>query len=71
VDFVAIRGGSNVEYFQVSEDIANAETFNREMRSLQEIKDNYPKTLLSMTEFMADSNYQGIINRNLIDWLLE
>ena len=37
---------------------------------LQEIKDNYPKTLLSLDDIGNGTNYEGIKQINIIDWLL-
>lgn len=42
VDFVAQKQGVIV-YYQVTADMTAEETFEREMRPLQEIKDNYEK----------------------------
>ena len=42
VDFVAIKQNEKI-YFQVSDDISNQKTFDREVTSLLEIQDAYPK----------------------------
>ena len=36
---------------------------------LESIKDNYPKYVLTMDKF--DFSQNGIIHKNVIDWLLE
>ena len=69
VDFVAQKQGVIV-YYQVTEDMTAEETFEREMRPLQEIKDNYEKIVLTLDQFSL-GNYDGIKVINVIDWLLE
>ena len=46
VDFVATNM-NEVEYYQVSGSVLDEKTLERELAPLQEIKDNYPKTLLT------------------------
>ena len=67
VDFVAQRNGE-LSYFQVAADITAKETFEREMRPLGLIQDNYPKTILTLDRF-TPGNYDGIKVVNLVDWL--
>lgn len=69
VDFTAIKGNS-VEYFQVTQTMLAEKTKEREMRSLNAINDNYPKTILSLDRILSRPR-DGIIHRNLIDWLLD
>lgn len=69
VDFVAQKQGVIV-YYQVTADMTAEETFEREMRPLQEIKDNYEKIVLTLDHFSL-GNYDGIKVINVIDWLLE
>lgn len=69
VDFTAIKGNS-VEYFQVTQTILAEKTKEREIRSLNAIKDNYPKTILSLDRIISRPG-NGITHRNLIDWLLD
>ena len=56
-------------YFQVTADMTAPETFEREMRPLKNIRDNYEKTVLT-ADMLTAGNYNGIQVRNLIDWLL-
>ena len=44
-------------------------TFDREMAPLQNISDNYPKTVITLDRFTL-GNYGGIEIVNAIDWLL-
>lgn len=69
VDFIAQKNGE-IEYYQVSATMTSESTFNREISVLEEIKDNYKKTILTMDTF-TEGNYNGIIVKNVINWLLE
>ncbi|MCL1864766.1 MAG: ATP-binding protein [Spirochaetes bacterium] len=77
IDFVAI--GSKAEdddsngtaYFQVAASVLDRNTLARELAGLQYIKDNHPKYLLTLDDIPAKANHDGIIQYNLIDWLLK
>lgn len=69
VDFVAQKQGV-LHYYQVTADMTNEDTFDREIRPLQSIKDNYEKTILTM-DHMTLGDYEGIKVVPLLDWLLE
>ena len=69
VDFVAQKQGA-ITYFQVTADMTAQETFDRELRPLQNIKDHYEKFVLTL-DHMTVGNYDGIKVINLVDWLLE
>jgi len=69
VDFVARKGEARI-YVQVTASMTDPSTFEREMRPLREILDNYPKIVLTLDRF-SDGDYEGILVRNAIDWLLE
>jgi predicted AAA+ superfamily ATPase len=71
VDFVAMSATKDIHYFQVALETSNDETLQRELRSLESITDNYPKTLLTLDSVNKNANYNGIIKKNAIDWLLE
>jgi hypothetical protein len=66
VDFVAVRN-KKTEYYQVSASVLDESTLKRELESLKQIKDNYPKFLITLDDFTGDHN--GIQQINLIDWL--
>ena len=68
VDFVAEKQGA-YEYFQVTADMTAKETFDREIRPLENIRDNYEKTILTMDR-LTPGNYNGIQVRYLLDWLI-
>ena len=69
VDFVAQKQGV-LHYYQVTADMTNEDTFDREIRPLQSIKDNYEKMILTM-DHMTPGDYEGIKVIHLLDWLLE
>ena len=69
VDFVAEKQGAYT-YFQVTADMTAQETFDREMKPLRCIRDNYEKIVLT-GDRLTLGNYDGIQVRNLSDWLLE
>lgn len=69
VDFVAEKQ-SVYKYFQVTADMTTQETFEREMRPLVNIRDNYEKIILT-ADMLTVGNYNGIQVKNLTDWLLE
>ena len=67
VDFIAIKDGQK-EYYQVCYYLADDNIINREFNIFNNIKDNYPKYVISMDKF--DMSQNGIIHKNIIDWLL-
>ena len=69
VDFVAEKQGTYT-YFQVTADMTAQETFEREMKPLRRIRDNYEKIVLT-ADRLTLGNYDGIQVKYLPDWLLE
>lgn len=69
IDF-AVRKDSELNYFQVTASMTEKSTFDREMASLLAVRDNYPKTILTLDRFTA-GNYNGIRVINAVDWLLD
>lgn len=69
VDFVAEKNRTYI-YFQVTTDMTAKETFDRELRPLVNIKDNYEKIVLT-ADRLTMGNYNGIQVKYLPDWLLE
>ncbi len=68
VDFVAEKKGIYT-YFQVTADMTAKETFEREIRPLKNIQDNYEKIVLT-GDRLTIGNYDGIQVKYLPDWLL-
>lgn len=69
VDFVAQKQGV-LTYYQITADMTAEETFERELRPLRGIQDNYEKIALTLDRFTL-GNYDGIKVLNVVDWLLE
>jgi predicted AAA+ superfamily ATPase len=68
VDFVAKNESGDIEYFQVSESVKGAETYEREIAPFLKIRDNYPKTLLTTDDILKPEN--GFAHKNVYEWLL-
>ena len=69
VDFIAINE-EGIEYYQVSQSVMDEKTLNRELASLDAIKDHNPKYLLTM-DYMPLTSYNGIKQINVLEWLLK
>ncbi|MCD8010074.1 MAG: ATP-binding protein [Lachnospiraceae bacterium] len=68
IDFVACRHGIYT-YIQVTADLTSETTFEREMRPLRRVRDNYEKIVLTLDR-LTIGNYDGIKVIHVIDWLL-
>ena len=68
IDFIATRFDEKI-YFQVAYILAEQSTIDREFGAYYKIDDNYPKYVLTMDKF--DFSQNGIIHKNIIDWLLD
>lgn len=68
VDFVA-EGKGTYSHIQVTADMTAKETFERELKPLSNIRDNYEKIILTADRF-TPGNYNGIQVKYLPDWLL-
>ena len=68
VDFVCKKNDETI-YIQVSYLLVSEDTKEREFSVLENIKDNYPKYVLSMDEF--DMSRNGIKHVNLIEFLVK
>ncbi len=67
IDFVCHKSGEKL-YVQVAYLLASEETINREFGVYTNIRDNYPKYVVSLDEF--DMSQNGIKHRNIRDFLL-
>ena len=70
VDFLAQKSNGERLYVQVSYNTEKEETLKRELRSLEAIKDQHPKLLLTMDEILPEQNFNGIIKTGALKWLL-
>lgn len=67
IDFVASKG-SDIRYYQVAASVLDPATFAREIAPLKAVKDNYPKTILSLDELPMEED--GIRQENVLEFLL-
>lgn len=71
IDFVCTkRAGAKRIYIQASYIIANDETREREFGNLRNIKDNYPKYVISMTPGVIRNDDNGITHLHLRNFLM-
>lgn len=68
VDFVCTRTNERI-YVQVTYLVASPETEEREFGCLENIKDNYPKYVISMTPLVKRSDRAGITHLSLREFL--
>lgn len=68
IDFIATNNEEKL-YFQIAYLLEEPKTETREFGAYKGINDNYPKYVLSLDK--ADFSKDGIIHKNIIEWLLE
>lgn len=68
VDFVAIDQ-DDITYYQVAATVRDESTLKRELASLQQIGDQYPKYILTLDED-PPADYNGIKRINALEWLM-
>lgn len=69
IDFIAQKSGEKI-YVQVAYMLTNEETINREFGNLLEIRDNYPKYVVTMDEMTETTTYEGIKRIHVKDFCL-
>ncbi len=69
VDFVAVDQ-NEITYYQVAATVRDESTLSRELASLQKIKDQYPKYIITLDNDPI-INHNGIKQVYAIDWLLD
>lgn len=67
IDFIATKD-NKIEYYQVTYALATDDVIEREFGAYKNIDDNYPKYVISTDTF--DMSQNGIIHKNIIDWIL-
>ena len=70
IDFVVINS-NEIEYYQVALTVLDENTLKRELDAFKNIKDNYPKYLITLDDVMVNTGYDGIKIVNALEWLLE
>lgn len=68
IDFVVNNFGE-IFYIQVADYLSSDEVIEREFGAYKSVEDNYPKYVLTMDKINYSQN--GIIHKNIINWLLE
>ena len=68
VDFVAVDE-DDITYYQVAATVRDEETLKRELASLRQIKDQYPKYILTLDDDPV-ADYDGIKRINVLKWLV-
>ena len=69
IDFVVINS-NEVEYYQVALTVLDENTLKRELAAFKNIKDNYPKYLITLDDVLPNTDYEGIKVINALEWLL-
>ena len=69
IDFVVINS-NEIEYYQVALTVLDENTLKRELDAFKNIKDNYPKYLITLDDVMMNTDYDGIKVVNALEWLL-
>ena len=68
IDFVIDNFGERI-YIQVADFLSSDEVMKREFGAYKNVEDNYPKYVITMDKINYSQN--GIIHKNIIDFLLE
>lgn len=68
IDFIAIKRSEKL-YIQVANSIDDPDTFQREVSSLLQIRDAYPKMILARTR-QEPCQYEGVQIVDVADWLM-
>ncbi|MDR2834542.1 MAG: ATP-binding protein [Streptococcaceae bacterium] len=70
IDFVC-KIENRYEYFQVASSVLDPKTLERELRPFNYLNDGYARTLLTFDVIGEGANYEGVIQKNVLNWLLE
>ena len=69
IDFVVINS-NEIEYYQIALTVLDENALKRELDVFKNIKDNYPKYLITLDDVMVNTDYDGIKVVNALEWLL-
>ena len=69
VDFVA-ENEKGTEYYQVSASILDSKTRERELEPFNNIRDHFPKFLITLDDYTAGATYNGVRVVNAVEFLL-
>jgi uncharacterized protein len=69
IDFVA-KSSNEVKYIQVAASVRDSRTFERKIRPLQKIQNNYPKCIMTL-DLDPVANFEGIKKFNALDYLMK
>lgn len=70
VDFVTEKNGE-FAYFQVALTVLEPTTLERELRPFREIKDAFPRYLLTLDDIGSGQNLDGVQQLDVVKWLLD
>jgi predicted AAA+ superfamily ATPase len=68
IDFIAERKNEKL-YIQVTTSLSDEKVIKREFGNLLEVKDNYPKMVVSYDDFSGNTSYKGIKHVTLLEFL--
>ena len=68
IDFIATKGNEKI-YIQVAFVLTDEKVIDREFGAFDNVIDHYPKYVITTDRF--DMSQNGVIHKNVIDWLLE
>ncbi|MEF8812153.1 MAG: ATP-binding protein [Bacteroidales bacterium] len=69
IDFVCDKAGGDRIYVQVAYQLPDEKAMEREFGNLEQIRDNYPKYVVSMDEAFAGQDYKGIKHMHVKDFV--
>ncbi len=67
---VSRKDENGITYYQVAATVRDENTLKRELASLQQISDQYPKYILTLDEDPT-ADYNGIKRVNALKWMME
>lgn len=68
-DFIARRGTDEYFYLQVTKEMGNEKTVEREYKPFYAIKEMYPRYLF-LTDIILQRNVEGVKNVNIVDFII-